>query len=70
MARELKARINITLSQDNARFLKHLTEKSGVATSLFIDSLLTGVRASFTENSTESEALAMALEQIAKGLRR
>ena len=70
MARELKARINVTLSQDNARFLKQLTEKSGVATSLFIDSLITGVRASLTKNATEDEAMAMALEQIAKGLRR
>lgn len=70
MARELKARINITLTQANATFLKQFTENSGVATSLFIDSLITGVRASFKENVTESEAMALALEQIAKGIRR
>jgi len=70
MERELKARMNFTLSADNANWMKQLCKQSGIPMSLFVDSLITAMRASVKEGISEREAMSMAFEQIAKGLRK
>lgn len=65
-----KSRINITLSEENVQWLKQLTEKTGIAVSLFIDSMITGTRMATKDGMTQREALSMAFEQIAKGIRK
>ena len=70
MERELKARMNITLMPDNANWLQQMSKKTGIPMSLFIDSMVTGMRVSTKEGVTEREAMSMAFEQIAKGIRK
>lgn len=70
MAKELKIRMNITLMPDNAKWLQQVSKQTGIPMSLFIDSVLTGMRASVKEGITEREAMSMAFEQIAKGIRK
>ena len=65
-----KVRINITLSQENADWLKQLSKQSGIPMSIFIDSLLMGTRVSIKDGLTEKEAVSMALEKVAKGIRK
>lgn len=70
MERELKIRMNITLMPDNANWLQQMSKKTGIPMSLFIDSMVTGMRVSTKEGVTEREAMSMAFEQIAKGIRK
>lgn len=70
MERELKTRMNITLMPDNAKWIQQMSKKTGIPMSLFIDSMLTGMRVSTKEGVTEREAMSMAFEQIAKGIRK
>lgn len=66
----VKQRINITMSQDNLEWLKQMTKTAGLPVSLFIDSLILGMRTSFKDGLTQREAISVALEQIAKGLKK
>lgn len=70
MERELKTRMNFSLMSDNANWLQQMSKKTGIPMSLFIDSMLTGMRVSVKEGVTEREAMSMAFEQIAKGIRK
>lgn len=70
MKKEAKTRINFSLTKDNVEWLRKVCGGSGIPMSLFIDSLITGMRSSLKENVTENEAMALALEQIANGMRK
>jgi len=70
MARALKKHVTFSLSPENHDWLRRLSEGSGISMSLFIDSLLTGSRASLKDGLSEREAMSLAFEQIAKGIKR
>lgn len=70
MDKELKVRTSITLTKDNLDWLKQLTKQSGIPMSLFIDSMVRGMRATVKDGLTEREAMSVAFEQIAKGIRK
>lgn len=69
MAKQNKEKVSFTLMPENMEWIRSLTEKTGISMSLFIDSILTGVRVSMQEGVSEREAMSMAFEQVAKGLR-
>lgn len=69
MAREPKKKVAFTLSPVNYEWLQGLSASTGVSMSLFIDSFLSGARLS-RQGSNDQEAMKMALEQIAKGIRK
>ena len=69
MSRQIKSRMNITVSEENVVWLKQLSKQSGIPMSLFIDTLLTGTRMSLKDGLSEREAVSMALEHVAKGIR-
>lgn len=70
MARIAKTRVTFTITPENEAWLRQLAAQTGIPMSLFIDSLLTGSRASLKDGTSEREAMSMAFEQIAKGLRK
>lgn len=70
MARSLKKHATFSLSPENYEWLQHLSEGSGISMSLFIDSLLTGSRSSLKDGVSKGEAMSLAFEQIAKGIKR
>jgi len=70
MSRIAKTRATFTLTPENYDWLKRLAVNSGIPMSLFIDSILTGTRASMKDDTSEREAMSMAFEQIAKGIRK
>lgn len=70
MSRVAKARATFTIMPENFEWLKQLSQQTGIPMSLFLDSLLTGARASVKEGASEREAMSVAFEQIAKGLRK
>jgi len=70
MAKELKDRASFTLTKENLDWLRRMTEASHIPMSLFMDALLTGIRSATESGASEREALAIAFEQVAKGMRR
>lgn len=70
MARMAKVRVTYTISPENDEWLRHLSKQTGIAMSLFIDSVLTGSRVSQKAGVSDGEAMSMAFEQIAKGIRK
>ena len=64
-----KMKASFSVSIENFEWLKELSARSGTSMSLFVESMLTGARASI-EGFDEREAMSMALEQMAKGLKR
>lgn len=70
MPRITKKHATFTISPENYDWLKQLSEQTGIPMSLFLDSLLTGARASVKSGASEREAMSMAFEQIAKGIRK
>lgn len=69
MKKEPKIRMNLTITASNANWLRQLCQGSNIPISLFVDSLITAMKESSKDGKTEREAMAMAFEQIAKGLR-
>lgn len=70
MARANKQKANFTLMPENIEWMRGLSDKTGVSMSMFIDSLITGMRVTIDQGISEREAMSIALEQIAKGLKR
>jgi hypothetical protein len=70
MARIAKIRATFTLMPENYEWLKQLANQTGIPMSLFLDSMLTGVRVSVKDGVNDREAMSMAFEQIAKGIRK
>ena len=69
MARSLKKHATFTLSPENYEWLQQLSKNTGISMSLFIDAILTGSRTSQKDGVSEREAMSLAFEQIAKGIR-
>lgn len=70
MARALKRKATFSLSPENYEWLQRLSENTGISMSLYIDSILTGSRVSQKDGVSDGEAMSMAFEQIAKGIRK
>ena len=70
MARANKQKATFTLMPENMEWMRGLSDKTGVSMSMFIDSLITGVRVTVDQGISEREAMSIAFEQIAKGLKR
>ena len=69
MEKDNKQKATFTLTPENLEWIRALSKSSRVSMSLFVDSLITGMKASMKQGVSEREAMAMGLEQIAKGLR-
>lgn len=69
MAKTNKTKVSLTLMQENMDWVRYLTENTGISMSLFIDSILTGIRVTMKGDVGEREATSIAFEQIAKGLK-
>ena len=70
MARALKRKVTFSLSPDNYEWLQRLSENTGISMSLYIDAILTGSRVSQKDGVSDGEAMSLAFEQIAKGIRK
>jgi nucleosome binding factor SPN SPT16 subunit len=69
MSKELKQRLSFTLTKENVDWLRNISEISHIPMSLFMDSMLSGIRAASDSHASEREAMAIAFEQVAKGMR-
>lgn len=69
MPKAKKEKLSFTLLPENVEWIRSLSEKTGFTMSLFVDSLLTGVRMSMKEGVSEREALSIAFDQLSKGLK-
>lgn len=69
MSPTVKKRITFTTLQENYEWLRKLSLQTGIPTSLFLDSLVTATRATIKDGVSEQEAMSIAFDQIAKGLR-
>jgi len=69
MTKVNKVRVSLTLSVENENWLRSISQSSHISMSLFMDSMLSGIRAGSDGHTSEREAMAIAFEQVAKGMR-
>lgn len=68
-AKKNKVKASISISVENYEWLKQLATKTHTSMSMFIEAFLTGARVS-VQGGDEQEAMSLALEQMAKALKR
>jgi hypothetical protein len=66
--KEPKERLSFTLTKENVVWLRRITDSSHISMSLFMDAMLTGIRSQAEGHTSEREAMAIAFEQVAKGM--
>ena len=69
MPKKNKVKASISISVENYEWLKQLATKTHTSMSMFIEAFLTGARTT-AEGVSEREAMSMALEEMAKALKR
>lgn len=67
--KKYKMKASFSISIENFEWLKKLANQTHTSMSMFVEAFLTGARVS-TEGADEREAMSIALEQMAKGLKR